>query len=130
LSAIAQEEDVMTESEIHAKFSKMTDHLNEHSKRLWCANEALAFGWGGLRLVAKATGALAQQFRLALTSYKGFENSPLKGSDAPVADEKKSRIQIQTYLMTWKSWLLPSHGAIQNRHSGGSARVFGSWRTS
>ena len=46
----------MTEQELREKFVRIAAHLNEQAKRLWCANEALALGWGGMSFVAKATG--------------------------------------------------------------------------
>ena len=46
----------MQDEEIQEKFNRIASHLDEKSKRLWCANEALAQGWGGVTLVSKATG--------------------------------------------------------------------------
>ena len=48
----------MTEQDIQERFSRIAGHLHEQSKRLWCANEAMALGWGGISLVAKATGGV------------------------------------------------------------------------
>lgn len=30
--------------------------MDEKSRRLWCANEAITIGWGGVKTVSKATG--------------------------------------------------------------------------
>lgn len=46
----------MHDEEIQAKFSRIAPYLDERSKRLWCANEALALGWGGITMVSNATG--------------------------------------------------------------------------
>ncbi len=48
--------DRMAEEEIQTKFSQIVPYLDERSKRLWCANEALALGWGGITMVSNATG--------------------------------------------------------------------------
>ena len=42
--------------EIQAKFDRIASHLDEKSRRLWCANEAITIGWGGVTIVSKATG--------------------------------------------------------------------------
>jgi len=45
------------EAEITKKFERLAEHLNERSKRLWCANEAISIGWGGcIGIVSKSTG--------------------------------------------------------------------------
>ncbi len=46
----------MQSDKIPEKFIRIALHLDEKSKRLWCANEALAIGWGGVTQVSKATG--------------------------------------------------------------------------
>jgi DNA-binding transcriptional regulator GbsR (MarR family) len=42
--------------EIQSKFNRIVSHLDEKSRRLWCANEAITIGWGGVTTVSKATG--------------------------------------------------------------------------
>ena len=44
------------QTEIKQKFTILKDHLNEKTRRLWCATEAMALGTGGITLVAQATG--------------------------------------------------------------------------
>ena len=46
----------MEHSELKEKYQRISNHLNEKSKRLWCANEAIACGWGGVSAVSRATG--------------------------------------------------------------------------
>lgn len=41
---------------IQKKYAVMASHLDEHSRRLWAATEAEALGFGGISLVARATG--------------------------------------------------------------------------
>jgi len=41
---------------IRTKYEALSPCLNERSRRLWCATEAMAIGWGGIALVSRATG--------------------------------------------------------------------------
>jgi hypothetical protein len=38
------------------RFKRISSHLDEKGRRLWCANEAIAIGFGGVSYVALATG--------------------------------------------------------------------------
>jgi hypothetical protein len=58
---------------IRAKYEALTSSLTERSRRLWCAAEAMDLGWGGIALVARATG-VAQ-----LTIWRGIQE--LKSRD-------------------------------------------------
>jgi len=44
----------MLNEELQKKFIRIASHLDEKSSLLWCANEALALGWGGVTRVSKA----------------------------------------------------------------------------
>lgn len=46
----------MTEQALRKRFIKISPHLDEKARRLWCGNEAAAIGYGGVSLVANATG--------------------------------------------------------------------------
>ena len=41
---------------IRHKYLLLGEHLNELTRRLWCATEAVALGYGGIVVVAEATG--------------------------------------------------------------------------
>ena len=41
---------------IEAKYIKLAPELDERSKRIWAATEALSLGHGGVAIVHKATG--------------------------------------------------------------------------
>ncbi len=45
-----------TEASIRQRFLDLVDTLNERQRRLWAAAEAKALGYGGISLVARATG--------------------------------------------------------------------------
>lgn len=41
---------------IREKYNLLNSLMDERMRRLWAASEALSFGWGGIRIVATATG--------------------------------------------------------------------------
>jgi len=41
---------------VREKYDRLKEFLDEQSRRLWAANEAVAFGYGGIRAVAEALG--------------------------------------------------------------------------
>ncbi|HET8851620.1 MAG TPA: ISAzo13 family transposase [Ktedonobacteraceae bacterium] len=48
------------EEEIKHRYERIDGELNERTRRLFAANEAMAIGWGGISVVSRATG-LARQ---------------------------------------------------------------------
>lgn len=46
----------ITEIKIKEKFDNIASCLNERSRRIWAATEAMSIGWGGVAIVSKATG--------------------------------------------------------------------------
>ncbi len=48
------------EEEIKRRYERIAGELNERTRRLFAANEAMAIGWGGISIVSRATG-LARQ---------------------------------------------------------------------
>ena len=44
------------EEEISKKFERLSEHMSERVKRLWCGNEALSIGCGGIGIVSSWTG--------------------------------------------------------------------------
>ena len=45
-----------SEEAIRRKFSELAPYLNERTRRMWAATEAHALGFGGVVIVARATG--------------------------------------------------------------------------
>lgn len=66
----------MDDEEIQAKFSRIVPYLDEQSKRLWCANEALALGWGGITLVSRATGVSRTTITAGIHELTGERELP------------------------------------------------------
>src|SRR3989304_774245 len=44
------------EAKIREKFRSLASRLDEHTRRIWAATEASAHGYGGISVVARATG--------------------------------------------------------------------------
>ena len=44
------------EEEISKKFERLSEYLNEKTRRIWSANEAISIGCGGIEIVSKSTG--------------------------------------------------------------------------
>lgn len=66
----------MYDKEIRDKFNRIAAHLDEKSRRLWCANEALAVGWGGVTLVAKSTGVSRTTITTGIQELTGSKAVP------------------------------------------------------
>ena len=48
------------EEEIKQRYERLEGELNERTRRLFAANEAMELGWGGIAVVARATGLSRQ----------------------------------------------------------------------
>ncbi len=64
---------VISKNAIRTKYLHINHSLNEKTRRLWCATEAMAIGTGGITLVHAATGVS----RSAI--YRGFKDIKQKG---------------------------------------------------
>jgi hypothetical protein len=75
------------EAEIHERYRRLQSSLTERSKRLFAASEALAFGYGGVSAVSRATGLSTATVR------KGIAESHVidAGTVAPLAKERSRR---------------------------------------
>ena len=82
--------DRMTEQDIQERFSRIAGHLNEQAKRLWCANEALGIGWGGITRVAKATGLSRTTISVGVEELLGIRSLPDHGIRRPGGGRKKN----------------------------------------
>lgn len=45
--------------------------MNERSRRIWAATEARSIGWGGVSLVAEATGMARNTIAVGIRELKG-----------------------------------------------------------
>jgi transposase len=55
-----------TETMIRQKFMTLASCLNEHSRRIWAATETKPLGYGGISLVARATGISRRAIQVGL----------------------------------------------------------------
>ena len=55
---------------LREKYSALAPLMDERLHRLWAASEALALGWGGITLVAEATGLSQTTIRAGIAELK------------------------------------------------------------
>jgi len=67
---------MVTEAEIRRKFVALASCLNEHTRRLWAATEARALGYGGISLVARATGISRRAIQVGLREVETGDTRP------------------------------------------------------
>jgi len=80
----------MTEPEVHEKFTRILPYLNEQTKRLWCANEALSLGWGGISQVSRATGVSRTTITVGIEELAGIRSLPAQLIRHPGGGRKKN----------------------------------------
>jgi len=62
------------EAEIKARYESLKGTLTERSRRLFAGSEALAFGWGGIAAVNRATGLSVMVIRRGLAECQEIES--------------------------------------------------------
>jgi hypothetical protein len=65
-----------TIEEIKSKFSALVPVMDERVRRLWAASEARTLGWGGISLVASATGIKRQTIATGLQELEHLAKEP------------------------------------------------------
>jgi transposase len=60
---------------VRERFGRMQGSLNERARRLFATTEALAIGWGGVAIVARATGIAPSTIGRGKAEVKGLEES-------------------------------------------------------
>ena len=74
---------------IRDKFLGLTQYLNERSRRVWAALEARARGFGGVTMVARATGIHRDTITAGLEELKPHEAVPLDRIRKPGAGRRR-----------------------------------------
>ena len=64
---------VLDERSIAEKFGYLVPHLDERRVRLWAAAEAIALGYGGIAVVARATGLAASRIGRGIVELRSDE---------------------------------------------------------
>src|SRR5260370_37782266 len=70
--------DATTIKAIEGKYIELLDDLDERGRRRWAAVEARALGWGGITIVAQATGLSGRTIRTGLKELE--EGAALEAS--------------------------------------------------
>jgi hypothetical protein len=83
------------ESEIRDRYGKIKGSLTERARRLFVANEAIAFGYGGIVAASRATGMAPSVVGRGIAEVRGIENGtashlPPTRSRRPGAGRKKA----------------------------------------
>ena len=60
---------------VQERFERMRGSLNERARRLFATTEALAIGWGGVAIVARATGIAPSTIGAGKAEVRGLEES-------------------------------------------------------
>jgi hypothetical protein len=82
-----QEQRRIYERQVRERFEAMRPVMDERTRRLWAGAEAEALGWGGIRLVARATG-LAR-----MTVQNGAREIREQAADAPTLPPEMQRVR-------------------------------------
>ena len=61
---------------IRRKYRPLRDGLDERSRRLWAATEAVELGWGGITVLAQATGLSPTTIRSGIAEIRVQSKSP------------------------------------------------------
>jgi len=91
---------------VRSKYAVLSGALNERSRRLWAASEAMSLGHGGIAVVERATGISRS------TITRGIREVESGGSDALPPHRMRVRgvavagrpTRIRRYLPTWMPW--------------------------
>jgi len=76
-----RDEKQQSEAEIKSRYASLQGTLTERSRRLLAGSEALAFGWGGIRAVSRATGLSPKTVRRGLNECKEIETGIVPSLD-------------------------------------------------
>jgi len=87
----------MKESELKKRFKQIQSHLDEKSRRLWCANEAVCVGRGGITFVASATGVSRTTITEGVKEIKG-EKTVLEGKVRRKGGGRKRSVDKDKHL--------------------------------
>ncbi len=96
---------MQVEESIRAKYSVLEQSLNELSRRLWAATEATAIGYGGVSLVARATGmsrnsilAGQKQIESGVPVVGGRIRQPGGGRKTSVEHQPDLKVQLESLV--------------------------------
>lgn len=79
--------------DIRKKFVRIASHLDEKSKRLWCANEAVSLGRGGIKIISEATGVSRTTITTGIRELTGKKDIPTVGIRIKGGGRKKNGLR-------------------------------------
>ena len=88
---------MQTELAIRDKFRALAPRLDEHTRRIWAATEADAIGYGGISVVARATGVSRRAILVGLREIKAGRVLP-EGRVRRPGGGRKSGVEHQPDL--------------------------------
>lgn len=96
------------EAKIRERFRKLKGNLTERARRLFAASEAIAFGHGGVAVVARATGLARGTIDAGIREVNAVESGVAKPmeptrSRRPGAGRKKATVKDPTLLLDLKA---------------------------
>jgi transposase len=96
------------ESQIQERYGKLRSSLSERARRLFVANEAIAFGYGGIAAAARATGMAPSVIGRGIAEVRAIEDGtapslPPTRSRRPGGGRKKTTEKDPTLLPDLKA---------------------------
>lgn len=109
--------------EVAGRFERLRGSLNERARRLFAATEALAFGHGGITMVAVATGMAPATIGKGIKELRQLESgwTPPWGTARirrPGAGRRKSAERDPALPTYARSWRAPRGGTRKRRCCG------------
>ena len=97
------------EEQIAARYGCLAGTLDERGRRAVAAAEALAYGWGGISAVARATGLAPQTIRLGIAEGRGAVASAAPGRiRRPGGGRKKLAVTDPTVCLDLERLVAPT----------------------
>ena len=85
--------------EIRTKFNKINHSLDERSRRLWAASEAISIGRGGITIVFKAIGLAKTTISRGIIELETDKTGHLKGKIRKIGAGRKRLENIHENLL-------------------------------
>jgi transposase len=88
---------VTREEEIKRRYERIAGELDERTRRLFAANEAMAIGWGGISVVSRATGLARQVISAGIKQLQQGERAG-EGRIRRIGGGRKSTLSKDPHL--------------------------------
>lgn len=114
---------------LREKYRKLSRILDERGRRVWAAAEAKYLPYGGVSLVAKATGMSRTTIHSGMGELEAGEAeiAPAGRTRKRGAGRKGLTFQAPEIMDALDEWVNRRREETQNRRCGGPARARGGW---